>query len=303
MDFGHVITALVSPMRPDGQVDSPRAAELARRLAEQGSDGFVVAGTTGESPTLSHAEKLGLLAAVREAVDGRAFVWFGAGSYDTAASVALAKEAEAAGAQGILAVVPYYNKPPQEGLYRHFRAIAAASALPVMLYNVPGRTGCNLLPATVARLVADETRIAAIKEASGNVDQASEIRRLCPAPFRIYSGDDSLTLPIMACGGSGIVSVASHVAAADIRAMVDRFLRGDAAGAEALHRRLLPLFKVLFVTANPIPVKYALAQCGFPVGGCRLPLVEPAEGEAAAIRRVLAELGLLATPAAAPIAD
>jgi 4-hydroxy-tetrahydrodipicolinate synthase len=294
MDFGRVITALVTPLGPEGEVDFPRAGQLARRLADQGSDGFVVSGTTGESPTLDHREKLGLLAAVREAVDGRAFVWFGAGNYDTAGSVALAREAAAAGAQGILAVVPYYNKPPQEGLYRHFRAIADASPLPVMLYNVPSRTGCNLLPATVARLVADEPRIAAIKEASGSLDQVSEIRRLCPAPFRIYSGDDSLTLPVMACGGSGIVSVASHVAASEVRAMVDRFLGGDAAGAEALHRRLMPLFKVLFVTTNPIPVKYALGVCGFPVGGYRLPLCEPTDAEAAAIRRVLAELGLAA---------
>jgi len=294
MDFGRVITALVTPLRADGAVDVQRAAELARHLVAEGSDGFVVCGTTGESPTLSHAEKLGLLVAVREAVDGRAFVWFGAGNYDTAASAALAKEAAAAGAQGILAVVPYYNKPPQEGLYRHFRAIADASPLPVMLYNVPSRTSCNLLPATVARLVAEEPRIAAIKEASGSLDQASEIRRLCPAPFRIYSGDDSLTLPMMACGGSGIVSVAAHVAASEIRTMVDRFLGGDPAGAEAIHRRLMPLFKVLFVTTNPIPVKYALGACGFPVGGYRLPLCEPSEAEAAQIRQVLGEVGLRA---------
>jgi 4-hydroxy-tetrahydrodipicolinate synthase len=293
VDYGRVITAMVTPFDRQGRLDAKRAAALARRLCDAGSDGLLVAGTTGESPTLTAAEKLKLLEAVRAAADGRAFVWCGTGNYNTAESVALTRKAEDAGAQGILAVVPYYNKPPQEGLYRHFTAIAGATRLPVMLYNVPGRTSCNLLPTTVARL-AQVDNVVGIKEASGSLDQVSEIRRATPERFLIWSGDDSLTLPILSCGGHGVVSVASHVAAREIRDMIEAFARGDVARAASLHQRLLPLFKVLFITTSPIPVKVALRVAGFDAGGFRLPLLEPSEHEVAQIRKVLVDLALVA---------
>lgn len=293
VEYGRVITAMVTPFDRQGRLDTKRAAALARRLTDAGSDGLLVAGTTGEAPTLTATEKLRLLEAVRGAVDGRACVWCNTGNYNTAESVALTRRAEAAGAQGVLAVVPYYNRPPQQGLERHFAAIAAATRLPVMLYNVPSRTGCNLLPATTARL-AQLDNVVGIKEASGSLDQVSDIRRLTPERFLIWSGDDSLTLPVLACGGYGVVSVASHLAAGQIAELVAAFGRGDVARAEGLHRRLLPLFKVLFVTTNPIPVKVALRFAGFDCGGFRLPLCEPSEHEAAQIRQVLADLALVA---------
>lgn len=293
MDYGRVITAMVTPFDPRGRLDAGRAAALARRLVDGGSDGLLVCGTTGESPTLSPAEKLRLLEAVRGAVDGRAFVWCGTGNNNTADSVALTRRAEAAGAQGVMAVVPYYNKPPQEGLHRHFAEIAGATRLPVMLYNVPGRTGCNLLPATLARLSRLDN-VVGVKEASANLDQVSEIRRLTPERFLVWSGDDSLTLPILACGGCGVVSVASHVAGRQIRDMVQAYLGGEVARATALHQRLLPLFKVLFVTTNPIPVKVALRLAGFDAGSFRLPLVEPSEHELEQIKQVLLDLALVA---------
>jgi 4-hydroxy-tetrahydrodipicolinate synthase len=289
--YGRVITAMVTPFDRHGQVDYRRAAALAQRLCEAGSDGFVVAGTTGEAPTLTSEEKLRLCEAVREAVDGRAFVWLNTGNYNTQESVDLTRRAERAGAQGEMAVVPYYNKPPQEGLYRHFRAIAAATELPVMIYNVPSRTSCNVLPRTLARL-AEIENVVAVKEASSNMAQVAEIRQLTPPRFSIYSGNDGDTLPILALGGAGVVSVASHLAAREIREMVNAFLAGDGDRARSIHQRLMPLFQVLFITTNPIPVKVALRLAGFDVGGFRLPLVEPSEAEEAEIRHVLSRLEL-----------
>lgn len=291
--FGRVIPAMVTPFDADGRVDLPRAAELARFLVgEMGCDGILVGGTTAESPVLTDDEKMELVRAAVEAVGDRVFVWAGTGSNDTRHSLELTRRAEAAGADGVMLVTPYYNKPPQQGLYEHFRAVAESTPLPMMLYNVPGRTACNLAPETVARL-AELPNVVAIKEASGSLDQVSQVRAMTPPDFVIFSGDDSLTLPILAVGGAGVVSVAAHVAGRQIARMVDAFLRGEVEEARRWHLRLLPLCKALFVTTNPIPVKAALRLIGFPVGGYRLPLVEPTVAEEKAVRDALAGLGLL----------
>jgi 4-hydroxy-tetrahydrodipicolinate synthase len=295
-DFGRVITAMVTPMDRDLAVDYGKAAALAARLVEAGSDGLVVCGTTGESPTLTDEEKVRMFRTVKEAVGGRAAVIAGTGTYDTAHSIHLTREAERAGCDGVLLVNPYYNKPSQEGLYRHFKAVAESTRLPVMLYNIQGRTSVNCEPATVARL-AQVPNIVAIKEASGSLDQMSQIRALTPPEFLMYSGDDSLTLPLLAVGGHGVVSVASHLAGREIRQMIDAFAAGEVRRALALHLRLWPLFKVLFVTTNPTPVKAALTLAGFDAGGLRLPLVEATPREREQIAAVLRELEL--TPVAA----
>jgi 4-hydroxy-tetrahydrodipicolinate synthase len=295
-DFGRVITAMVTPMDRSLGVDYQRAAALARHLVGAGSDALVVCGTTGESPTLSDEEKVRLFRTVREAVGSRAKVIAGTGTNNTAHSIHMTREAERAGCDGILLVNPYYNKPSQEGLYQHFKTIAESTRLPVMLYNIQGRTSVNCEPATVARLSAIPN-IVAIKEASGSLDQMSQIRKLTPPEFLLYSGDDSLTLPLLAVGGTGVVSVASHLAGREIREMIDAFVSGNVARATAIHLRLWSLFKVLFLTTNPVPVKAALALAGFDVGGVRLPLVDATSREREQIAAVLKELAL--TPVAA----
>ncbi len=290
MNWGPVITAMATPFREDGGVDYDRAAELARRLVDSGSTGIVVAGTTGESPTLSDQEKLQLLRVVKEAVAGRAAVLAGTGTYDTAHSVHLSREAQRIGADGLLVVVPYYNRPTQEGLYRHFKAVAESTDLPVLMYNIPTRTGTNMLPETVVRL-SEVRNIAGIKEASGSLDQVSEIRRRTPEHFLIYSGDDSLTLPYLSVGAVGIVSVASHLVGREIAEMIAHFQAGRVEEARRIHLRLFPLFRALFVAPNPVPLKAALEMAGFPVGKPRLPLVEATEKEreqiAAAMREAM----------------
>jgi 4-hydroxy-tetrahydrodipicolinate synthase len=291
-DFGRVLTAMVTPMTESGDVAYEEASRLAQHLVETGSDGIVLAGTTGESPVLTFEEKRRLFAVVREAVGERATVVAGTGSNNTAAAIELTKEAEKLGCDGVMLVTPYYNKPSQEGLYQHFRAVARETNLPILLYNVPGRTSVNLLPATVARL-AEIENIIAVKEASGSMDQVAEIRRRTPADFLIYSGDDALTLPILAVGGHGIVSVASHVAGKMIKEMVDSYLAGDVNKACELHLKLFPLFKVLFITTNPVPVKKALELIGIKAGPPRLPLVRATEQETAAIAEELRKLALL----------
>jgi 4-hydroxy-tetrahydrodipicolinate synthase len=290
--FGHLITAMVTPMDRALAVDYDRAAALARRLVDSGSDGLVVCGTTGESPTLSDDEKIRLFRTVREAVGGRAQVIAGTGTYNTAHSIHLTAEAERAGCDGVLLVNPYYNKPSQEGLYQHFKAVAESTRLPVMLYNIQGRTSVNCEPATIARL-AQIRNIVAVKEASGSLDQMSQIRKLTPPAFDLYSGDDSLTLPLLAVGGTGVVSVAAHLAGREIKAMIEAFHKGDVRKALGLHLRLWPLFKVLFCTTNPTPVKAALALAGFDCGGLRLPLVEATPREREQIAAVLKDLALL----------
>ncbi len=270
--FGRVVTAMVTPFDAAGAVDLPLAGRLARHLVEQGSDGLVVCGTTGESPTLSWQEQLQLLQAVREAVGSDAQVLAGTGSNSTAEAVEATQQAAAAGADGALVVVPYYNKPPQDGLAAHFRAIAeAAPELPLMLYNIPGRTGCSMAPETVAQLM-DCSNIVSFKAASGTTEEVTALRLACGSKLAIYSGDDGLTLPMLSVGAVGVVSVASHVVGPQIRAMIEAYLQGDAAVALACHEQLQPLFKALFATTNPIPVKAALQLNGWSVGAPRPPL-------------------------------
>jgi len=271
--FGRLLTAMVTPFDGEGNVDFSMAGRLACHLVDQGSDGLVVCGTTGESPTLSWDEQAQLLAAVREAVGSGVKVLAGTGSNSTAEAVEATAHAAAAGADGALVVVPYYNKPPQEGMEAHFREVAAAAPeLPLMLYNIPGRTGCSLAPATVARLM-DCPNVVSFKAASGTTEEVSQLRLACGPRLAIYSGDDALTLPMLSVGAVGVVSVASHVAGQRMRSMIEAFLSGRHAEALAQHELLLPLCKALFATTNPIPVKAALELSGWPVGAPRLPLV------------------------------
>ncbi|HHY37562.1 MAG TPA: 4-hydroxy-tetrahydrodipicolinate synthase [Clostridia bacterium] len=292
MRLGSVVTAMVTPFDSDLKVDYKKAKDLASRLVDNGSDAILVTGTTGESPTLSDDEKIGLLEAVLEAVGDRAPVMAGTGSNCTEASVALTKRATSAGAHAILAVTPYYNKPPQSGLVRHFRAIADATDLDIMLYNVPGRTGVNMSPQTVKELAGVEN-IVAVKESSGSLDQVSEIIRICPPDFLVYSGDDSLTLPMLSVGAVGVVSVASHLVGNDIKEMISAYKSGNVGKAKEIHLRLFELFRALFVTTNPIPVKAALRMHGVDVGGFRPPLVEPEVGHLETIRKAMEPLGLV----------
>lgn len=294
--FGHLITAMVTPFGADGRLDDHRAAVLARRLIEGGNDALVVAGTTGESPTLSDEEKMRLFRTVKEAVGDRGKVIAGTGTYDTAHSIHLSREAHRAGADGLLLVNPYYNRPSQDGLYAHFRAVAESTPLPVMLYNIPGRTGVNCTPETIARL-AEVPNIVAVKEAAGSLDQVSEIRVRTPEEFQIYSGDDSLTLPKLAVGAVGVVSVAGNLVPGEIQKMIRAFFAGQIVEALRIHRRLWPLFKVLFITTNPVPVKAAMRLAGFDCGKVRLPLVDATPKEEEQIAAVLRALALVPAPA------
>ncbi|KGK92062.1 dihydrodipicolinate synthase [Desulfosporosinus sp. HMP52] len=278
MSFGRILTAMVTPMNEGLEIDYKEAGRLALHLVEHGNDGIVVAGTTGESPTISSEEKLELFKVVKEAVGSRAFVIAGIGSNTTEGSIALAKKAAGIGVDALMAVVPYYNKPSQEGLYQHFRNIAEATSLPLMLYNIPGRCSVNMLPETVLRL-SEIPNITALKESSGMMDQVSELKRILPENFAIYSGDDSLTLPMLSLGATGIVSVAGHVVGDEMRNMVDSWFAGDTQTALKWHLKLTPLFKGIFVTANPVPIKYLLKYQGINAGGVRLPLVDAVETE------------------------
>ena len=272
--FGRLITAMVTPFDEQGEVDYEQAKNLALALIESGSQGLVVSGTTGESPTLTHEEKLRLFAEVKAAIGARAHIIAGTGNYSTRESVELTKAAEREGVDGILAVVPYYNKPTQEGLYQHFKAIAECTSLPCIVYNVPSRTITNLTAETMIRL-AEIDNIVGVKEASANYEQISKIIDGVPREFMVFSGNDSDTLPIMAMGGYGIVSVIGHLVGNQIREMMDDFVWGNADEAAKMHRHLLPLVNACFIVSNPIPVKYALNYVGFRVGKPRLPLTEP----------------------------
>lgn len=291
-DFGRILTAMVTPFNDDYSVNYEAAAKLARHLVENGSDGLVVAGSTGEGATMNKEEKLRLFSTVLDAVGDKAAVIAGTGSNDTRASIEMTKAAEKLGVHGAMLVGPYYNKPPQEGFYQHFKAIAEETSLPLIVYNVPGRTGSNILPSTVARL-AQIPNIVAVKEASGSLDQASEIARSVPAGFTLYSGDDSLTLPILSVGGSGIISVASHVVGKEMQEMVQAYFAGDIAKAREIHLRLMPFFKVIFITTNPIPIKAAVNMLGLNAGVLRPPLVSAAPAEEEKIRGVMQQLGVL----------
>lgn len=292
IDFGNILTAMVTPFYPNSAVNYSEAKKLARHLVESGSDGLVIAGTTGESPTLTKEEKIELFKAVVEEVGGEAMVLAGTGGNSTLESIELTRAAQDVGVDGVMLVAPYYNRPSQEGIYQHFKTIAENVELPILLYNIPGRTSVNILPRTISRL-AQIRNIVALKEASGNMDQISELRRILPASFDIYSGDDSLTLPVLALGGKGVVSVASHLVGIPLKEMVDAFISGNIALAKEIHLRLFPLFKGMFVTTNPVPIKAALNMTGWEVGVPRLPLMEATEEEKFTVRQVLESCSLV----------
>jgi 4-hydroxy-tetrahydrodipicolinate synthase len=289
-------TALVTPFTRSGALDEGGVRRLARRQIEAGIHFLVPCGTTGETPTLTAAERVRVVELVVAEAKGKVPVLAGAGGYNTHEVIESALEMARAGADGILSVAPYYNKPTQEGLFQHYQAIANAVPLPIIIYNVPGRTGCNVDVTTVARL-ADIANIAGVKEASGNVVQMCELCRALPERFLVLSGDDPLTLPVMSIGGRGIVSVVSNEVPAEMVRMVELAEAGDFTGARKIHQELLPLMQVNFVESSPIPVKSAMAMMGLVEEVYRLPLVAPSADSRDRIRRVLRELGL-ATAAA-----
>lgn len=274
--FGRLLTAMVTPFDEEGKVDYEQAKKLALALLDSGSDGLVVTATTGESPTLFPEERIRLNAEVKAVVGDRGVVIANTGNNDTLDSIELTREVEKTGVDGFLLVVPYYNKPPQEGLYQHFKAIAECTSLPCMLYNVPSRTVVNLSAETVIRLSKIEN-IFAIKEASSNMGQIARIIEGTNDDFLVYSGNDSDLFPILALGGYGVVGVATHIVGKQMKQMITDYIESRPQDAAALHRRLLPLMDSLFVNSNPIPVKFALNHLGFYVGKPRLPLIEADE--------------------------
>jgi 4-hydroxy-tetrahydrodipicolinate synthase len=285
-------TAMVTPFRGDGSLDEATLRNLISRQIEAGVDFLVPCGTTGESPTLSHEEHLRVVELTVELAKGKAPVLAGAGGYNTAEVIALARELAAIGADGILSVTPYYNKPTQEGLYQHYRAIANAVSLPIILYSVQGRTGVNIEPATVKRL-AEVENIMGIKEASGSIGQMAAILNIVPNDFVVLSGDDAITLPLIALGGRGVISVVANEIPAEMAQLARLALRGDISGAREIHRRFHSLMEVNFVESNPIPVKAAMVEMGLLEPMWRLPLVPPKGENLERIQRVLASLGLL----------
>ena len=290
-ELGRLITAMVTPFADNGSVNYDQLGRLAGQLIEGGSDALLVTGTTGESPTLSHEEKLECYRTVMAASDGRVPVVAGTGNYSTGESVAFSQEAEALGVDALLLVVPYYNNPPQEGLYRHFRTIAESTSLPCIVYNVPTRTVRNMEAATTARL-AEVDNIVGVKEASGDLGQISDVLRLAPDDFRVWSGNDSDTYHIMCMGGYGIISVASHVIGLQIKKMIEATLASDIPTAGALHQQLMPLFTSIFPPISPVASPAAIKAClnlsGFNAGGHRLPLIPVPDEFAHTLRELLA---------------
>lgn len=289
--FGRLVTAMATPFTEAGQVDYAQAIRLAKGLVASGSDSLVVSGTTGEAPVLGNEEKMRLFSEIKAAVGNTGKVIAGTGNYNTAESIELTIRAEQVGVDGLLLTVPYYNKPPQEGLYQHFKAIAAATSLPCILYNVPSRTVLNMTAETVIRLSAIDN-IVGVKEASGNLEQVGEIISRAPRGFLVYSGNDQDTLPILAIGGHGVVSVASHLVGERIAEMIRLAVGGELEPAAAIHRELMPLVRALFLTTSPIPLKAALNSVGFAVGKPRLPLVELDAKQAEGLRGVLGRMHL-----------
>jgi 4-hydroxy-tetrahydrodipicolinate synthase len=285
-------TALVTPFTRTGEVDEDAVRRLARRQIDEGVHFLVPCGTTGESPTLTHEEHLRVVELVAAEANGKVPVLAGAGGYNTREVAELARALEHLCVQGLLSVTPYYNKPTQEGLVRHYETIASSTSLPIILYNVPGRTGCNIEARTLARL-ASVPNIAGVKEASGNMTQMCEVCHAVGADFIVLSGDDALTLPLMAIGGRGVISVASNVAPGRMVRMVEAAERGDMAAARAAHQQLLPLMLVNFVESNPIPVKAAMALLGLLEANYRLPMVPPSDAARAKIAGVLKSLELI----------
>jgi 4-hydroxy-tetrahydrodipicolinate synthase len=286
--LGRLLTAMVTPFDSHDRVDLQEAARIARRLVEQGNDGLVISGTTGESPALSDDEKIALFRATKEAVGERASIVAGTGGNNTEHSIELTARAEKAGVDAILAVVPYYNKPPQDGMLRHFGAIAESTKLPVVVYNIPSRTGANMLPATLFELARNHKNVAGVKESSGDLAQITAIVRDRPAGFGVWSGDDHLLLPVLAIGGDGVISVASHVCSRELRELIDAYIAGDVERAATIHQALAALIATLFATTSPIPVKWAMNQLGFACGPCRSPLGEMPPALAATLEPMLA---------------
>jgi len=283
---GRLLTAMVTPFDAQGEVDYQLARKLALSLLDSGSDGIVVSGTTGESPTLSREEKLRLFAETKSALGNRGIVVAGTGSYNTKEGQELTKEAEKIGVDACLLVVPYYNKPTPQGLWEHFKVIAKSTTLPCILYNVPSRTVTNLDADTVIKL-SHIDNIVGVKEASGNLGQIAEIIHKIREDFLVYSGNDSDTFPILALGGYGVISVTSHLVGIQIKDMIEKFLDGKVQESAKIHRDLLPLVNALFIVSNPMPIKWALNYIGFPVGKPRLPLIEPDEKSADLIKATL----------------
>lgn len=291
MSFAGTHTALVTPFR-DGKFDLAAFRSLIEEQIAGGITGVVPVGTTGESPTLDHDEHNAVIRAAVEASAGRCLVMAGTGSNATSEAIALTTEAERLGAGAALLVAPYYNRPSQEGLYRHFRAIAESVKIPIVLYSIPGRCGVEIGVGTVARLAADCPNIHAIKEAGGSVERVNQLRAALPPEFEILSGDDSLTIPFLSVGAVGVISVASNLLPAEVTTMVRLWLSGDTAGATAIHARLYPLFKDLFIEPNPVPVKFALSLKGTMTPDVRLPLCEMSQANQDHLRQTLGSLGL-----------
>ena len=285
-EIGRLLTAMVTPFDEKGDVDFEQAKKLAHALLDSGSDGIVLSGTTGESPTLTTDEKMRLFSEVKQSIGDKGVVIAGTGTYNTAESIELSQEAEKQGVDGLLLVVPYYNKPPQEGMYQHFKAIAGETNLPCIVYNIMGRTGVNMTDETTIRL-SQIDNIVGTKEASGDMNQIARIIQGASPDFKVWSGDDNQTFLIMSIGGYGVVSVVAHLVGNQIKHMMGLLLEGDVEGAAAEHRRLLPIFLGMFTESNPIPVKYAVDHLGLKVGGPRLPLVPPSGKAAAQIEKLL----------------
>ena len=289
-DWGRIITAMVTPMDANGNINYNKALELAKYLVREGSTALVVNGTTGESPTVTQDEKLKLLSLIKESLDVPVIA--GVGTNSTAASVENAIAAEKVGVDGLLVVVPYYNKPNQESIYAHFAEVAKAVKLPIMMYNVPGRTGVNMTAETAVAL-SKIPNIAALKEASGDLNQLAKVVRDAEEGFLVYTGEDAQILPTLAVGGYGVVSVTAHVVCRDIKKMIDSYLGGNYVEAGKIHRKLIKITEVMFMTANPIPVKAALNLLGMDVGPTRLPLAAPSQNVIDALKDSTSELGLL----------
>jgi 4-hydroxy-tetrahydrodipicolinate synthase len=291
--FGAVVTAMVTPFKEDLSIDLDRAQEVARWLLDHGTDALVVAGSTGEAATLNDREKVDLWRATVEAAEGRGQIIAGTGTYDTAHTVHLTQAATEAGADAILVVTPYYNKPPQQGLIEHFTRAAKATDKPVMLYNIPGRTATRIEHDTLLRLAGEVDNIVAVKDSTGDVDGVSKLIASAPSGFEVYCGDDWATFSFMCLGAVGVVSVPAHVVGERIRRMIELLEGGDVPAARKLHEELTPLFDAMFITSNPIPVKAAMSLIGQPVGPPRLPLIPATDEQVAAIRKALEDAGAL----------
>ncbi len=292
--FGRLLTAMVTPFNADGSVNCEAAADFAEWLLANGSDGLVVEGSTGEAATMFMDEKIEVLKAIVERVNGRAPVIVGAGTNCTASTLELINAVEACGVDGLLVVGPYYNKPTQEGYYQHFAAVAKSTSLPIIVYNVPGRTGSNIEPKTIARLAAEFPNIVAVKEAAGNVAQTAELFRVLPENVTIYSGDDGLILPFMAVGARGVISVLGNIGGQMLQDVMQLYSEGKVAEAAELNKKLVPLANSMFIESNPIPVKYAVTKVtGINAGAPRLPLTPLSEAGVAKLDAILAEYGLV----------